>query len=260
MRSGINFGMLLRVMGLLVIIEAAFMAVPLVTSLVYGDGDTMAFVVSILVTASVGALMTFGVRPGRRDMGKREGFLLTASVWVFFSVFGMIPFLICRTPLTLSDAFFEAMSGFTTTGASVMQEIDGLSHAIHMWRSLMQWIGGMGIILFTLAVVPMLNSAGGMQMFNAEVTGITHEKLRPRVSSTAKRLWLVYALLTIALILLYWIGPMGMFDSICHAFSTMSTGGFSTRQESIGAWDSLYVKIVSTLFMFIGGVEFSLLF
>ena len=99
MRSGINFGMLLRVMGLLVIIEAAFMAVPLVTSLVYGDGDTMAFVVSILVTASVGALMTFGVRPGRRDMGKREGFLLTASVWVFFSVFGMIPFLICRTPL-----------------------------------------------------------------------------------------------------------------------------------------------------------------
>ena len=260
MRSGINFGMLLRVMGLLVIIEAAFMAVPLVTSLVYGDGDTMAFVVSILVTASVGALMTFGVRPGRRDMGKREGFLLTASVWVFFSVFGMIPFLICRTPLTLSDAFFEAMSGFTTTGASVMQEIDGLSHAIHIWRSLMQWIGGMGIILFTLAVVPMLNSAGGMQMFNAEVTGITHEKLRPRVSSTAKRLWLVYALLTIALILLYWIGPMGMFDSICHAFSTMSTGGFSTRQESIGAWDSLYVKIVSTLFMFIGGVNFALIF
>lgn len=258
--AGINYLMLLRVMGLLVMIEAAFMLVPLATALIYDDGDLMAFVVSIAVTALTGALMTFGFKPRRRDMGKREGFLLTASVWVVFSVFGMIPFMICRSPLTLSDAFFEAMSGFTTTGASVMQEIDDLSHAIHIWRSLMQWIGGMGIILFTLAVIPMLNSAGGMQMFNAEVTGITHEKLRPRVSSTAKRLWLVYALLTGALIVLYWFGPMGTFDSICHAFSTMSTGGFSTRQESIGAWDSLYIKIVTTVFMFIGGVNFALIF
>lgn len=260
MRTGINFGMLMRVMGLLVIIEALFMVIPLVTALIYEDGDVMAFAISALVTAVCGALMTFGVRPSRRDMGKREGFLLTALVWVFFSIFGMIPFMICRTPLSLSDAFFEAMSGFTTTGSSVMQGIDDLSHAIHIWRSLMQWIGGMGIILFTLAVVPMLNSAGGMQMFNAEVTGITHEKLRPRVSSTAKRLWLVYALLTVALMLLYWTGPMNAFDSICHAFSTMSTGGFSTRQESIGAWNSLYVKIVTTVFMFIGGVNFALIF
>ena len=255
--AGINYLMLLRVMGLLVMIEAAFMLVPLVTAVIYDDGDLMAFVVSITLTALTGALMTFGFKPRRRDMGKREGFLLTASVWVVFSVFGMIPFMICRSPLTLSDAFFEAMSGFTTTGASVMQEIDDLSHAIHIWRSLMQW---MGIILFTLAVIPMLNSAGGMQMFNAEVTGITHEKLRPRVSSTAKRLWLVYALLTGALIVLYWLGPMGTFDSVCHAFSTMSTGGFSTRQESIGAWDSLYIKIVTTVFMFIGGVNFALIF
>lgn len=258
--AGINYLMLLRVMGLLVMIEAAFMLVPLITAVIYDDGDLMAFVVSIALTALTGALMTFGFKPRRRDMGKREGFLLTASVWVVFSVFGMIPFMICRSPLTLSDAFFEAMSGFTTTGASVMQEIDDLSHAIHIWRSLMQWIGGMGIILFTLAVIPMLNSAGGMQMFNAEVTGITHEKLRPRVSSTAKRLWLVYALLTGALIVLYWLGPMGTFDSVCHAFSTMSTGGFSTRQESIGAWDSLYIKIVTTVFMFIGGVNFALIF
>jgi len=258
--SGINFRMLLRVMGLLVVLEAAFMGVPLAAAIYYGDGDVSAFAVSMIVTALAGAVMMFGVRPRRRDMGKREGFLLTALVWVFFSAFGMIPFLICRTPLPLSEAFFEAMSGFTTTGASVMQGIDGLSHAVHMWRSLMQWIGGMGIILFTLAVVPMLNSAGGMQMFNAEVTGITHEKLRPRVSSTAKRLWLVYALLTMALMTLYWLGPMDAFDSICHAFSTMSTGGFSTRQESIGAWDSLYVKVVSTVFMFIGGVNFALIF
>ena len=260
MKSAINFRMLLRVMGLLVMIEAAFMLVPLATAFIYGDGDEMAFVISTLVTASPGAMRTFGVRPGRHHVGTRVGFLLTALVWVFFSVFGMLPFMMSRTPLTLSEAFFEAMSGFTTTGASVMTNIDELSHGIHMWRALMQWIGGMGIILFTLAVVPMLNSSGGMQMFNAEVTGITHEKLQPRVSSTAKRLWLVYALLTGALILLYWLGPMGIFDSICHAFSTMSTGGFSTKQDSIGEWDSLYVKAVTTLFMFIGGVNFALIF
>lgn len=260
MKSAINFRMLLRVMGLLVMIEAAFMLVPLITSFIYADGDHMAFVTSIIVAASTGALMMFGVRPAHHNMGKREGFLLTALVWVFFSIFGMIPFLICHTPLSVSEAFFEAMSGFTTTGASVIMNIEKLSHSVHIWRALMQWIGGMGIILFTLAVVPMLNSSGGMQMFNAEVTGITHEKLRPRVSSTAKRLWLVYALLTGVLMALYCLGPMDIFDSICHAFSTMSTGGFSTKSDSIGEWDSLYIKAVTTLFMFIGGVNFALIF
>ena len=168
--------------------------------------------------------------------------------------------MLCSTSLSLTDAFFEAMSGFTTTGASVLADIDNLSHGIHLWRSLMQWIGGMGIILFTLAVLPMLNSSGGMQMFNAEVTGITHEKLRPRVSSTAKRLWMVYTLLTAALVVLYWIGPMNCFDSICHALSTMSTGGFSTRNEALGAWNSLYIKILTTVFMFVGGINFALIF
>lgn len=257
--SRINFRMLIRVMGWLVMIEAAFMIVPLVTAIVYHEDDILAFSVGVGVAAVVGAAMTFLARPRRSDMGKREGFLLTALVWVVFSLFGMIPFIISDVPLNVSEAFFESMSGFTTTGVSIM-DIDTLPHAIHMWRSLMQWIGGMGIILFTLAVLPMLNSSGGMQMFNAEVTGITHEKLRPRVSSTAKRLWMVYALLTVALIFLYWLGPMNGFDSVCHAFSTMSTGGFSTRQESIGAWNSLYIKIVTTVFMFIGGVNFALIF
>ncbi|MFG6396585.1 MAG: TrkH family potassium uptake protein [Muribaculaceae bacterium] len=259
-KSKINMPMLMRVMGWLVMIEAVFMLVPLLTAWIYGEDDLRAFAVSAVATAFAGVIMAFGVRPSRYDMGKREGFLLTALVWVVFSVFGMVPFLICRQPLTVSDAFFEAMSGFTTTGASVMQQIEGMSHAVHMWRSLMQWIGGMGIILFTLAVVPMLNSSSGMQMFNSEVTGITHEKLRPRVGSTAKRLWLVYSLLTVTLVVLYCAGPMNIFDSVCHAFSTMSTGGFSTRQDSIGAWDSLYVKVVTTVFMFIGGVNFALIF
>ena len=152
------------------------------------------------------------------------------------------------------------MSGFTTTGASVLDSIENMSHGIQIWRAMMQWIGGMGIILFTLAVIPMLNSSGGMQMFNAEVTGITHDKLRPRVSQTAKTLWGVYLLLTIALIFLLWLGPMNFFESVCHAFGAISTGGFSTEAGSIAAYNSVYVKVVLTIFMFLGGVNFALIF
>lgn len=258
-KSQINFLALARVIGLLVVIEAAFMLIPMITSLIYGENDYKAFAITIGITLFVGALMMC-IRPSRTEMGKREGFLLTALTWVVFSGFGMIPFMIGDSKMTISDAFFEAMSGFTTTGATVMASIDHFSNGIHIWRCLMQWIGGMGIILFTLAVIPMLNHSGGMQMFNAEVTGITRDKLRPRISQTAKGLWLVYVVLTMILVGLLWLGPMNFFDSVCHAFSTMSTGGFSTRNESIGAWDSPYVKSVVTLFMFLGGVNFALLF
>lgn len=258
--QSINFRMLVKVIGWLVLIEAAFMTAPLITSLIYGETDFMAFAVSLAIAVGVGCLMTFCSRPRRSDMGKREGFLLTGLVWVVFSFVGMVPFLICRHPLGFTDAFFEAMSAFTTTGATSFPNLDHLSHAVHMWRVVMQWTGGMGIIIFTLAVIPMLNSSGGMQMFNAEATGITSEKISPRVSSTAKRLWLVYAAITFALILLYWIGPMDLFNSICHGFATMSTGGFSTFNLALHTWDSLYIKIVTTIFMFLGGVNFVLIF
>ena len=256
----INFTALARVIGLLLIVESIFMLIPLLTCYIYNETDAKAFLITILVTVGTGTLMAFGIKPSRMDMGKREGFLLTALTWVVFTIFGMLPFLIGESQMSVSDAFFEAMSGFTTTGATVMTSIDHLSNGILIWRCLMQWIGGMGIILFTLAVIPMLNHSGGMQMFNAEVTGITRDKLRPRISQTAKGLWLVYVVLTVVLCGLLWLGPMNMFDSICHAFSTMSTGGFSTRNESIGAWDSVYVKSIITLFMFLGGVNFALLF
>lgn len=255
----INVPMLMRVVGWLLVIEAIFMLMPLLTCLIYDEPDFKAFLISAGITAGAGLLMTFGIRSHHTDMGKREGFLLTALVWVIFSAFGMIPFMICKTPMSLSDAFFESMSGFTTTGASILQEIGHFSHGILLWRCLMQWIGGMGIILFTLAVVPMLNSSGGMQMFNAEVTGITHEKLRPRISQTAKSLWYMYIILTVALCGLLCLSPMSVFDSICHAFSTISTGGFSTHDESIAAFHSTYVEIVLTVFMFLGGVNFALL-
>lgn len=259
-RKGVNILMVFRVIGWLLIIESVFMTVPLITTLVYHESDSYAFIVGIIATALTGMALTFCLRPRHTDMGKREGFLLTALVWVMFSFLGMIPFMLCGHKLSISDAFFESMSGFTTTGASVLPSVEALGKGISMWRCLMQWLGGMGIILFTLAVVPMLNHSGGMQMFNAEVTGITHDKIRPRISQTAKGLWGVYVALTLILIALLWMGPMNMYESICHAFSSISTGGYSTADESIAHWDSVYIKVVLSIFMFLGGVNFALMY
>ena len=256
----INYPQVARIIGWLLVIESLFLLLPLVTSLIYGEKDWIVFAITAASTAACGGLMALFIKPRSREMGKREGFLLTALVWVFFSAFGMMPFMLNDNPLSLADAYFEAMSGFTTTGASVIENTDTLSHGILMWRGEMNWIGGMGIILFTLAVLPTLNHSGGMQMFNAEVTGITHDKIRPRVSQTAKDLWMVYIVLTTVLLLLLWLGPMDFFDSLCHAFSTISTGGFSTRNSSIGDWNSTYIDIVITVFMFLGGVNFALIF
>ena len=225
--STINFPVLLRIIGLLLMIEAAFLLIPMATSIIYGERDWLCFMVTIIVTLVAGAIMTFCIRPRSPRMGKREGFLLTALIWIFFSAFGMIPFMFMENhPLSVSDAFFEAMSGFTTTGATVMTSISHLSHGVVLWRSLMQWIGGMGIILFTLAVVPKLNHSGGMQMFNAEVTGITHDKLRPRISQTAKGLWLIYIVLTCLLFVLLIIGPMDVFEAWCQASRLCRQGDF----------------------------------
>lgn len=252
--------MLLRVAGWLMMIEALFMLIPIVTCLIYGESDWSVFSIIAGITGLCGFFLSRRIRPAHYGMGKRDGFLLTSMVWVVFSVFGMLPFMFCRQPLTLSSAFFEAMSGFTTTGASVITDISDMSHGVHIWRATMQWLGGMGIILFTLAVIPMLNSSGGMLMFNAEVTGITHDKLRPRISETAKALWMIYFAITALLVALLWAGPMNFFDSLCHAFGAISTGGYSTRNDGISAYGSVYIKVVLTVFMFIGGVNFSLIY
>ena len=256
----VNIPMVVKVMGWLVMIEGGFMLFPTAAAFFFGDAEFNAFAVSAAVTFLSGFAMTNGIRPSSTRMNKREGFLLTAMVWVVFSFFGMMPFLMSPVDISVGAAYFEAMSGFTTTGATVIDNVAGLSRSIHLWRALMQWIGGMGIILFTLAVIPMLNHSGGMQMFNAEVTGITHDKIRPRISQTAKSLWGIYILLTVACALLLWAGPMDWFDSICHAFGTVSTGGCSTVDDGVDAWSSPYVLGVVTLFMFLGGVNFTLLF
>lgn len=257
--SYINFRMLLKVLGFLLFIETIFMAVPVITGFLYGEGDSWNFLWCLVATVAVaGGLVS--IRPINREMRKREAILLTGLTWIIMSLFGMLPFIFCRTQMSVTDAFFETMSGFTTTGATVIASVSDLPHSLLIWRCIIQWIGGMGIILFTLAVVPMLNYQGGIQLFNAEVTGITHDKLRPRVSSTAKRLWLVYSLLTVALIIFLSFSDLGVFNSVCYGLSTMSTGGFATDDMSILVSHSLYIKIVVVIFMFLGGVNFALIY
>ncbi len=255
----INLILLLRIIGYLLVIESLFMLIPIITGLLYKEPATIRFFGATLITGISGAGMMF-LKPKSREMHKRDAVVLTGFTWIILSLFGMLPFLFCGTHFSITDAFLETMSGFTTTGISVLPTLQGVPKSILIWRSVVQWIGGLGIILFTLAVVPMLNNAGGMQLFNAEVTGITHDKLRPRVSFTAKGLWLIYIVLTAILIVLLSFSRMDLFEAVCHGLSTMSTGGFSTSDLSIAQWDSVYIKTVFCIFMFLGGVNFSLMY
>lgn len=255
----VNIRMLLRVVGWLLLTEACMMVIPCVCGLIYGENNVLQFLICIGITGVTGfGLMS--LKPKTREMGKREAILLTGMTWVILSLFGMLPFLISKTHMNVTDAFFETMSGFTTTGASVLNTLSDVPKSILLWRCVVQWVGGLGIILFTLAIVPMLNYQGGMQLFNAEVTGITHDKLRPRISYTAKGLWGVYILLTILLTILLSFSEMDFFDALCYGLSTMSTGGFSNSDMSISELDNTYIKSVIAIFMFLGGVNFALIY
>lgn len=258
-RPVLNVARIAEVLGLLLLVEAAFMLLPLGITLWLGESDAMPFAIAAGATALLGFCMKRFSRPKDSMLHRRDGCLLTVLVWVVFSLMGMIPFLICSTPLDTSEAFFETISGFTTTGATVIRNVEKCSHGILLWRALTQWIGGLGIVVFTLAIIPSLNNGGGLSMYNSEVSGITHDKLEARVAATAKYLWGLYSALTVALVLLLWAGPMSLFDSVCQAMATVSTGGYSTRDDSIAGFHSTYVKIVITFFMFTGGMNFSLL-
>lgn len=258
-KAYINVMMMLRIIGWLLLIEAAFMSIPLIVSICFGEKDWPWMLMSVLITSAVGGALLLR-HPKSREMGKREAILFTSLTWVILSGFGMLPFLFCKTHLSVTDAFFETMSGFTTTGASVLNSLADVPRSVLLWRCIVQWIGGLGIILFTLAVVPNLNYKGGMQLFYAEVPGVTHDKLRPRISFTAQGLWLVYGILTAILIILLSFSSMDYFEAVCYGLSCISTGGFANDEMYNEQMNSVYVKAVMTLFMFIGGVNFTLLY
>lgn len=216
MASSINVGSVVRVIGRLVIIEALLLLVPLIVCLIYGESEWKIFGVAALSAGVAGGIAEALTARRPATVKSREGFVITSLIWIVFALFGVIPFMLGRDPLSFTDAVFEVISGLTTTGASMITDVEELSHGLLFWRAFTQWIGGLGIILFMLAVLPELNKTSGISMFQAEATGITHDKIHPRIRQTAISVWSVYCVLTVGTILLLWAGPMNLFDSICQ--------------------------------------------
>lgn len=261
--------MKVRIIGLFLLFEAAFMLVASLVALFYfyrcGDGDVLALTVSTILTAISGfILISAGRKSGQskheiENFEIKDSFIIVTLTWVVFALFGMLPFLLNGTVSTVTDAFFEAMSGFTTTGSTLLNNIDEQPHGILFWRSIMQWLGGLGIIVLFLAIMPALNrSSNKVMMFSAEMSGIGVKKLHPKMMMTARKLLGIYIILTILCGFMYWLGPMNTFDAICHAMTTMSSGGFSTHQASISYFNSPYIEYVASVFMFASGINFSL--
>ena len=254
-----NIPIILNIIGIVLLIEAATLIITLIVCLIYGEDDWMAFTIVAGTTAMTGLALVGFVRIDRTAMSANDGILITALSWLVVAVFGAAPFLISTHPVSVTDALFESMSGFTTTGASAMTDIDHLGYGMNMWRALTQLIGGIGIITFTLVLVPMLNKPSGMRLMAAESTDFSIDKTTPRIKQTARNLSIVYFGLTLICTLFLWAGPMSLYESLIHAFATLSTGGFSSYGSSIMHFDSLYIKIVLIIFMFLGATNFTLI-
>lgn len=257
MTSVINTKLVRHVLGLLLLIEAVFMFLSTIVGVIYQDSAISALFISTSITVVAGIILMVTGRNSAKDIGKREGYIIVAITWVICSFFGLLPFYISGAIPTVTDAFFETMSGFTTTGSSILNDIEAMPHSLLFWRSIIQWIGGMGIIVLTLAILPALG-VGGSSLFTAEVPGPTPDRLRPKITETAKRLWMIYVALTLIETVLLRFGGMGWFDAICHSFTTMATGGYSTKQASIGFWDNGFIHYVITGFMFLAGMNFTM--
>ena len=258
MRKGnINFNIIFRVLGSLLFIEAFFLLLSLIVSFIYNEDDKDAFLITIGIAVFIGIISRLLTSNTKKDISKREGFIIVSFVWIIFSFVGSLPFILSGYIPDLTNAFFETISGFTTTGSSILNDIEALPHGLLFWRSIIQWMGGMGIIVLSLAILPILG-IGGMQLFSAEVPGPVPDKLHPRIKETAKRLWLIYVLFTAAETILLMFGGMDLFDAINHSFTTMATGGYSTKQASAAHWDSAYIHYVMIIFMFIAGTNFTL--
>lgn len=256
-----NLSMVQRILGLMLMIFSLSMLPPVVVSMIYQDGHQQPFIDAFLIIAAVGTALWLPVRNVRRDLRLRDGFLVVALFWVCLGVAGATPLLVSDVPnLSFTDAVFEAVSGFTTTGATVIVGLESLPKSILYYRQQIQWLGGMGIIVLAVALLPILG-IGGMSLYKAETPGpVKDEKLTPRITQTAKALWLVYLALTVACAICYYIAGMGTFDAIAHAFSTLSTGGFSPYDSSLAHFQNHSIELVATIFMLAGGTNFSLHF
>ncbi len=251
-----NFRVVARILGMLLVCEALLMMPSLAVAVYYQGTDITAFALSILIIGLAGVPLTF-LKTGKRRMYARDGFAIVALGWILLSFFGSLPFVISGAIPSFIDSFFESSSGFTTTGASILTQIEGLPKGILFWRSFTHWVGGMGVILLTLAILPSVG-AGAVQMMKAESPGPTPGKIVPRVAETAKILYSIYGIITIAEIILLRIAGLPLFDAAIHTFGTVGTGGFSNMNASVGAYNNIYAEIIITVFMFICGANFTL--
>lgn len=255
----VNTALISKIIGSLLFIEAFFMACCMGMALGFGEDDEFAFMLSTIITLSGAVLFRLWGRRAENAMSRRDAYVVVTLVWVVFSVFGMFPFLIHGSLSNVADAFFETMSGFTTTGATIIDDVERLPHGMLFWRSLMQWIGGLGIVFFTIAVLPSL-VGGSVKVFAAEATGPMRSKMHPRLSTSAKWIWSIYVLLTVACALSFWACGMDWFDATNYSMSTTATGGFSTHNGSTVFLGSNTLEYLSILFQFLAGVNFTLLY
>jgi trk system potassium uptake protein TrkH len=258
----INWKFILKVAGYIVILESLFMFLSTAVADYFQDTDVRPLFYSSVITfvAGWGIVLPQGFKKKTTlIIGKRESYIAVALSWTLFALFGALPFYLSPVVSGFTDAFFESMSGITTTGSSILSDIDQVPKGLLFWRSIIQWLGGIGIVVFSLALLPLLGG-GASQLFDAEASGLTHDKFRPRVTQMAKRLFGIYLLFTILAIGLLWFGPMNLFDAVCHGLTTISTGGFSTKQLSIAYWDSVYIESVTLVFMILGAINFTLLY
>ena len=254
----INSKLIIRIIGFLLLIETCLFLCCSGVSLLYGEHDLESFLLSALLTTVAGGVLLAIGHGAERSLGRRDGYVIVSVAWVSFSAFGMLPFYISGHIPSITNAFFETMSGFSSTGATILDDIESLPHGLLFWRSMTQWIGGLGIVFFTIAVLPIFG-VGGIQVFAAETSGPTYDKVHPRIGVTAKWIWTIYTGLTLLQTVLLCFGGMSLFDSLCHSFATAGTGGYSTKQASIAYYNSPYIEYVISTFMFLSGVNFTLL-
>lgn len=248
---------ILKLMGFLLMIEGLFMFGCIPYSIYYGSVDLQPILLSAIITLVSGFLLRLIFhKANNRELGTRDAYIIVSFTWILISAYGTLPFMFSNVIPDFTDAFFESISGFSTTGASILRDIEIVPKGVLFWRSLTHWIGGMGIVVLAIAILPYMG-LGGMQLFNAEAPGPSVDKLHPRMAETAKRLWGIYVLLTVAQVVLMLLGGMGLFDSLCHAFGTVATGGFGTKNTSYMKY-SPYLQYITTIFMFFAGTSFTL--
>jgi len=252
----LNWKIILKIIGFLLMVEGIFMFFGIPFAFSNCENKCYSLLYSGIITFAVGLGIWIIFRKAKKNIGRRDGYIIVSISWIIISLFGTLPYLISGVIPNFTSAFFETISGFTTTGASVITDIESVPHGILFWRSTTQWMGGMGIIVLSLAILPLLG-IGGMQLFVAEMPGITPDKLHPRITQTAKRLWLIYILFTAVEMVLLMVGGMDIFDAINHAFATMATGGFSTKNSSAAEF-SPFIQYVIIIFMFLAGTNFTL--